>query len=114
MPAFTTVVVADEQQAVAHVLGVVVVAEAEAVVRVEPRDAGVEPAVASTDVDHLISPKFVANAINAFSRSLFRQLGEHSLERRDVTGVELAGEVLFDAPEVHGCGSAQRSPAFRS
>ena len=44
VPACDDVVVADEQQAVVRVLGVVVVAEAEAVVRVEPVDAGVEPA----------------------------------------------------------------------
>src|SRR5690242_19058594 len=45
------VVVAHDEQTVVHVLGVVVAAEAEAVPRVEPVQAGVEAVGAATDVD---------------------------------------------------------------
>jgi hypothetical protein len=45
------VVVADEQEAVVGVLGVVVVAEAEAVAGVEPAGAGAELLLLAADVD---------------------------------------------------------------
>ena len=48
------VVVADQEQAVVGVFGIVVVAETEAVMRVEPAGAGLEAAVSLADLEERV------------------------------------------------------------
>lgn len=50
-PGQDDVVVVDQQQAVVGVVGVVVLAERERVLGVEPTDAGLEPVLGAADVD---------------------------------------------------------------
>jgi hypothetical protein len=79
------IVVRDEQEAVMGVARIVVPAEGEAVVRVEPAGPGVEPLRRSPDVDHsraIMAADFVSGR-GSHSTLRSREMGDGTVRRRD-------------------------------